>query len=1189
MKTSSYIYKIFTITLIFIIMVFSYGCGGSGGGSKTSDVIYTISGNVVLPDLVASSTSNVIALSNGRQAQTSVREKITVRLEQQPSISTTCDEKGNFILKLPKIADSVNLIAFRGNISDSDFRLQRSKDIVLGKESNINAGNLQLPPGKNTFAIWLVDEYRNPIEYARCYFWGFEIQSDLQGIVNFPKFPENVTKVKAVIKASGLKEFTNEFSVFTEDLGPEYIFAVANDSENKTPVIINISKCNVEPEPNQLVDLSLSIVDESKIRKDDRILWLCSDGTFLKDDYGLTNTWKAPPYKCLTNISVMLFKKNYYSLTSIDFAVGKSRTTHSELSLFYPETAAAGQTVRIIGNGFGDEIGKVSFCGGDATIISWKNDIIEVTVPDEAETGKITITTSDNRTLTSDKDFNCIDYKTTISSNYGVPGTVITISGYGFGDKKADNSDLLYDNEKIDNIVSWTNRSIKFKVKELSGATPHTADLDLVIRGRKRSLGEFTVSYIKNVSPLEASHYTYESDIERTVITLTGAGFGESGSDSSNNGSCVKFLTYGENNKEEYQEAEIKSWSDDEIEVYLPTKAQTGNIILNINTYEIKGPVVTIVPASGYSELESARFSEGVSVKNPLFTGVVIKDSEKVFLCDPQNYRLWYLEDDQYNYISTTDVNNVYKPFTGVVNKDGEIILTDLENKTLIKLVDGTITQKSDYVFNGAPYGICMSASTGYIYCADSGANKIIVFDENLAKIDEFGSEGSGNGKFSSPNGVCLNSTESSIFVADSGNHRIQQFDISTDSKGNKEYVFKCWYGSFNQTNGKHTNENEFGEIDYSNLGFSSPTSVACDGSYMYVTDSGRNDIQKINLTNLSCEVFGEEGNGTSQFMAPTDIKLFGTNMYIADSENSRIQIISKTGIFKEQRKPDYSGLNVSFLGISMNSDKDTLYIVDSDDCTVSKFDINGKFEKKIGSKGNGIGQLLNPSDVILDKDNNIWVVDTGNKRLVMFPEDGSEAKIYGSGGSGNNQFKSPQRLACNSQSDIFVSDCDKNVVMRFDKTGKYLYSIGQSELNQPFGLAVDSSDNLYVCDAGNHRICKYDANNQFVGWFGWAKGQEAGGWHEVDEGTNLGFNSGSSPCEFNNPLYLDIDSYDNLYVLDCGNNNVQKLDTNNTGILGGHICTVKIDTDIFGIAVDDKDCFFVTTDYFVRKYVPSP
>ena len=206
-----------------------------------------------------------------------------------------------------------------------------------------------------------------------------------------------------------------------------------------------------------------------------------------------------------------------------------------------------------------------------------------------------------------------------------------------------------------------------------------------------------------------------------------------------------------------------------------------------------------------------------------------------------------------------------------------------------------------------------------------------------------------------------------------------------------------------------------------------------------------------------------------------------------------------------------------------------------------------------------------------------------------MFPEDGSEAKIYGSGGSGNNQFKSPQRLACNSQSDIFVSDCDKNVVMRFDKTGKYLYSIGQSELNQPFGLAVDSSDNLYVCDAGNHRICKYDANNQFVGWFGLAKGQEAGGWHEVDEGTNLGFNSGSSPCEFNNPLYLDIDSYDNLYVLDCGNNNVQKLDTNNTGILGGHICTVKIDTDIFGIAVDDKDCFFITTDYYVRKYVPAP
>ena len=127
----------------------------------------------------------------------------------------------------------------------------------------------------------------------------------------------------------------------------------------------------------------------------------------------------------------------------------------------------------------------------------------------------------------------------------------------------------------------------------------------------------------------------------------------------------------------------------------------------------------------------------------------------------------------------------------------------------------------------------------------------------------------------------------------------------------------------------------------------------------------------------------------------------------------------------------------------------------------------------------------------------------------------------------------------------------------------------------------------MYVCDAGNHRICKYDSNNQFEGWFGLGKGQEAGGWHDADE-TAVG-NSGSAPCEFDAPTYLDIDSSDNLYVLDSLSRKIQKLNTKNIGILGGHICTISIDTDIFGLAVDDKDCIFVTTDSYVRKYVPTP
>lgn len=1190
MKIFANKFKLFFSFLCLLLQLFFIGCGGSGGGSKTSSDIYTITGKVRFLDPTNKNTIDP--------------NKITVRLEQQPSIFTSCDENGNFTLQFPKIDEKINLIAFKGSINSEDFYIQRSEDIPLSKETSINAGELVLKQGENTFSIRLSDENFYTLKYAKCSFWGFDITSDHEGYFYFPKFPENITKVKATISGyavgnnknahvATIKEMTNEYSVFTKDLGPYYFVTVFRqaDNSNKSPVVIDVNKYNTEPDPNQQLDFSVNVYDKSGLfpLNGRQFQWYCSDGKFASSNVNIVNTdspkntWIAPPYDCLATISVAIYGSYVRSSVIFNVAVGKSRKPRSQFMYFTPHEAAAGQQLILYCTGVGDTEGEVYVGGAKAEVYSWTDSVIKVTVPDEAETGKIEIRV-DGRTIPSQEVFTCIDYSSKLSSTYGVPGTEITISGYGYGNIKEENSDLLYDGEKVENILSWTNRSIKFKVEELTGGAPHTAKLDLIIRGRKRSLGDFSVTYIKKVSPTEANHYTYESEIEKTVITLTGDGFGELNSEGNN--SSVKFLTYGENNKEEYIDAEVKSWSDDEIEVYLPLKAQTGKIILNINGYEISGPEVTVVPASGYSEQISARFSEVLDVTNPLITGVIPKDSERIYLCDPQNYRLWYLDGDTYSYIPISDTNNVYQPYTGIASDDS-ILLLDLEHKKLLRLVDGSITQISSYVFTNEPMGICIAKKSGLIYATDSGSHEVVVFNENLEKIDSFGQEGIENGYFTKPAGICLNPTETSIFVADSDNHRVQHFDISTDSSGKKEYKFKCWYGSFNGTNGKHTNESEFGESDGDNLGFRQPTAVACDGNYLYVTDSGRNDIQKINLTNLACEVIGEEGNGNSQFMSPTDIKLLGSNMYIADSENSRMQIISKTGVFGSLQKPDVSGMNINFLGISMNADKDSLYIVDSVECTISKFDVYGKFEKKIGSKGSGLGQLLNPSDVLVDKEDNIWVADTGNKRLVMFPSDGSGAKSFGSGGSGVGQFKSPQRLACDSQGNILVADAVNNSVLKFDKSGKYLYTIGQSELNQPFGLVVDSSDNLYVCDAGNHRVCKYDANNQFEGWFGLATGQEAGGWHEASESTKG--SSGSAPCQFKSPLYLDIDSNDALYVLDYGNKKIQKLDTKNTGTLGGHICSVEVGEDMFGIAVDDKDCFFITTESFVRKYVPAP
>ncbi len=94
-----------------------------------------------------------------------------------------------------------------------------------------------------------------------------------------------------------------------------------------------------------------------------------------------------------------------------------------------------------------------------------------------------------------------------------------------------------------------------------------------------------------------------------------------------------------------------------------------------------------------------------------------------------------------------------------------------------------------NYTYEGEPLGafsgpqdICKSPD-GNIYIADTGNNRIVVFDQNFTKvlkvITEYEAEGK-NQKFKTPTGIAV-SEENKLYVADSKNKRIDVFDINND------------------------------------------------------------------------------------------------------------------------------------------------------------------------------------------------------------------------------------------------------------------------------------------------------------------------------------------------------------------------------------------------------------------------
>jgi len=85
-------------------------------------------------------------------------------------------------------------------------------------------------------------------------------------------------------------------------------------------------------------------------------------------------------------------------------------------------------------------------------------------------------------------------------------------------------------------------------------------------------------------------------------------------------------------------------------------------------------------------------------------------------------------------------------------------------------------------------------------------------------------------------------------------------------------------------------------------------------------------------------------------------------------------------------------------------------------------------------------------------------------------------------------------------------------------------FGIGTGSFDRPVDVAVDPDGNFYVLDAGNNRVQRYDSFSKYLLFWG---------------------SYGTRPGEFNNPRAIVVDStrtggFHYVYVLDAGNNRVQ-------------------------------------------------
>lgn len=398
-----------------------------------------------------------------------------------------------------------------------------------------------------------------------------------------------------------------------------------------------------------------------------------------------------------------------------------------------------------------------------------------------------------------------------------------------------------------------------------------------------------------------------------------------------------------------------------------------------------------------------------------------------------------------------------------------------------------------------APTALALDSS-GNLYVADSGNNRVLVFAYNstfssytgkaagyvLGQGGSFITKGSGAtaDNFSNPNGVAVDSS-GHLFIADSSNNRVLEYDTPLVASPAADRVI-------GQSDLTSNSANQSATPGINTL--SNPRGLAVNGSgVLAVADSDNNRIllytSPLSATyNLSANnVFGQGGYFTSNSATnpPTNKSLNSPNsvafdantpqnLYVADKLNHRVL-----------------KFNSPFAGDSQAS---------------LVFGQQGSFTTKTSGTAND--SIWGPQDVKVDASGNLFVIDTVNNRMLEYTSPSTVPPAadfvlgqttFTSGGANaladSAMLKTPGGVVYDKvRNRLYVADTANHRVLGWNSSSLANNNapadivIGQpnfwsvampdpptaSSLSLPKGLAVDVDGNLYVADSGNNRVVLY-------------------------------------------------------------------------------------------------------------------
>ncbi len=194
-------------------------------------------------------------------------------------------------------------------------------------------------------------------------------------------------------------------------------------------------------------------------------------------------------------------------------------------------------------------------------------------------------------------------------------------------------------------------------------------------------------------------------------------------------------------------------------------------------------------------------------------------------------------------------------------------------------------------------------------------------------------------------------------------------------------------------------------------------------------------------------------------------------------------------------------------------------YVLDSGNFRVLVFSPEMELLREWGSRGDGNGQFMTATDLVIDSAGNVYVMDvTRRQKIQKFSPDGEFLATISGSDEGDGQISAPAAIGIGPDDVLYIPD-DSHVVV-FASDGTFLRSFGDGNLGYAIDAVVDADGNIYVSDAEQNQVQVYDQNGTAIGSWG---------------------SFGREPGQMIGPGLLAIDDQGHIYVIDYANGRVQK------------------------------------------------